>query len=161
VDDDALRKRVLGFLKKAKVASLATVDEAGNPHSCSIFFANDEQFRFFFVSAPDSDHSLHAARNANVAGAVYAHVRAPNRVHGIQFHGRCSPINDPDLRQHAWKHFSGKFPYVALPPLRQRFDAEQFYMVEMTWMRFTDNRKGFGWKQEVKMSETADERGSD
>lgn len=155
MDDDQLRRTVGSFLHKWKTASLATVGEKGRPHSCNIFFASDDLLRFFFVSSPQSSHSQYMLHNAHVSGAVYAHVRLPNRVHGLQYHGRCAVVNDADLREIAWRCYSRKYPFVLAPPLRKRFESEQFYMIEPTWLRFTDNRRGFGWKQEVKWVETA------
>jgi len=152
------------FLGKWKTACLATVDEAAAPHAANIQYAHDradDRLRLYFVSSPESAHSRHIAGNAVVAVTIYAHVRRPDHIHGLQIHGRCAVVAKPSAAwDDAWRVYSAKYPFVKVPPLRNRFMAESFYCVTPTWVRFIDNRRGFGFKQECTFENTGSGSGA-
>ncbi len=140
------------FLARWKTASLATVDEAGRPHAANVQYASirrDSRIELFYVSNETSAHSRHIAHTGQVAMTIYAHVRRPDHIHGVQLHGNAAPIlRDTPEWDAAWHVYSRRYPFVLLPPLRQRIAAETFYRVTPAWVRFVDNRKGFGFKRE-------------
>ena len=136
------------LLETSPTASLATTDERGRPHAADVWFASDDRLRLYFVSSPDSAHARHLAREGRVALTVYARTDRPDQVHGVQIHGRCSPIEDAAGRQEAWAIYAARFPFVAAPPYRQAVEAQRFYVVAPVWLRWIDNRKGFGFKVE-------------
>ena len=50
--------------------------------------------------------------------------------------------------------FCTKFPAVAAShTIRDRLKQERFYRVKPTWLRWVDNRRGFGWKYEMKIEQ--------
>ena len=53
------------------LCSLSTVDERGNPHSCHVYFAPDDELRLHFLSHPDAAHSRHIRDRGSVAISVY------------------------------------------------------------------------------------------
>lgn len=147
--DFDFKREVDAFLTAWKTASLATTDEHGRPHAANVQYAHDPSLRLYFISSPEAAHSRHVARSADVALTVYAHVNEWSDIHGVQLHGRCEVMPTGDLRDHAWRVFSTKYPQLAESDMiLKRIEAEQFYRVTPTWMRLIDNRRGFGWKVE-------------
>lgn len=137
------------FLKTWPTASLATIDENGSPHAANVQFAASDIEHLYFVSSSKSSHSLYVETNPNVAMSIYAHVDTPDQIHGIQLHGRCQAINEGADQDRAWDCYCEAFPFVLTNPMiEQRLRSEQFYVVTPTWMRYIDNRRGFGFKAE-------------
>lgn len=143
---------VHAFLSKWRTASLATVDAHNQPHAANVQYVHDEHWNLYFVSNPASAHSLHVEHQPQVALTVYAHTHAPNRIHGLQIHGICRRITDESESRHAWKLYSSKFVFVKLPGVRKIVKRESFYVVTPTWMRWIDNRRGFGFKVEKRLA---------
>jgi len=73
--------------------SLATVDQAGKPHAANLYFAPDDRLNLYFVSDAKSAHCRHVASRPDVAGTAYAPVRMWQQIKGVQFHGKCEPID--------------------------------------------------------------------
>jgi len=147
------RREIAAFLSLSRTLSLATVNEEGQPHAANLWFANDEQFCFYFVSDPGSEHSKHIARDPRVGLTVYAHLDEADQIHGIQAHGECRQIDGTESAS-ALGLFCTKFPAVAAShTIRDRLKGERFYRVKPTWLRWVDNRRGFGWKYEMKIEQ--------
>lgn len=139
------------FLATCRTASLATVDDHGRPHAANIQYAHDPRHCLYFVSSPESDHSRHIARRPDIALTIYAHNDKPESIHGLQLHGRCQAIEDDPARwNQVWEIYTAKFSFIrSLPQMRKMIEAQRFYCVHPTWMRWIDNRRGFGWKFET------------
>jgi uncharacterized protein YhbP (UPF0306 family) len=147
--DAELFAEMRAFLSAWPTASLATIDAYGDPHAANVMFALDADWHLYFVSSPDSAHSQHIARQPAVAMTIYAHVDEPSQIHGVQLHGVCEQVTDDHERQHAWQVYARRFPFVAAnPAMTQRVKKECFYRVTPAWVRWIDNRRGFGFKVE-------------
>jgi uncharacterized protein YhbP (UPF0306 family) len=159
--DRQLWQQIDEFLATWRTASLATVDDQGRPHAANIWYAcaavntGSDQPRpwpkpLFFVSNPDSAHSLHLARRPEVALTIYAHTDQAQQIHGLQMHGLCHMIEQPSERDQAMQIFSVRFPELATSPaILGRLESERFYRIDVTWLRWIDNRRGFGFKVEM------------
>lgn len=147
--DAELFAEIRAFLSQWPTASVATVDAHGEPHAANVMFALDGDWRLYFVSSPDSAHSQHIARQPAVAATVYAHVESWSEIQGVQLHGACNMVADETEWQHAWQVYTLRFPFIAAnPALVARVKQERFYRVAPTWLRWIDNRRGFGFKEE-------------
>jgi len=137
------------FLDTWRTASLATIDENSRPHAANVQFACRDIEHLYFVSSPDSAHSQHLIIEPRIAMTIHAYVDAPELIHGVQLHGRCTPVTDDKQKQIAWDCYTAAFPFIlSNPAIEQRVRDEQFYLVVPTWMRYIDNRRGFGFKVE-------------
>ena len=143
-----LAPEIATFLAASRTAALATADGAGRPHAANVRFACDDQWRFHWISAERSLHSRHIAARPDAALCVYGHDDAPARIHGLQVHGRARRLTD-DQRRHALAVYGQRYPeIVADPRFAALIQRESFYTLEPTWMRWIDNRRGFGFKVE-------------
>lgn len=135
------------FLALCKTASLATVDAQGVPFAANIQYTHDRAWRLYWVSSSSSAHSVNLGAKPQVAFSIYAHADSPEMIHGLQLRGNATLI-EADLRDEAYKLYAEKYPFVTGPPYDKAMRVQQFYCFTPTWLRWIDNRKGFGWKVE-------------
>ena len=146
-----LRSQIDAFLGRCRTASLATVGGDGRPHAANVQFVHDADLRLCWVSPPDAAHSRHIERLGRAAATVYAHADAdPATIHGVQLHGVAAPLPaDGDDVVGARALYVAKYPFVDEPPFSAMLDALRFYRLAPDWIRWIDNRRGFGWKAEL------------
>ena len=138
-----LVEKLRKFLRGISVMSLATVDDEGEPHAINAYFAADEDLNLFFVSHPQSAHSLHVRARPQVAVTVFAPVKMWQQVRGVQIHGECLRIEQDEWDQ-VWSVFLKKFPHMMT--IKQHVSDSQFYRIMPNWIRWTDNSVHFGYK---------------
>ena len=128
-------KRITDFIKRHHVLTLATVSSEGEPYCAACFYAYDkERNRLIFTSDDTTRHAQQMLENANVAVGITLETRIVGKVQGAQICGKAERGNEEDKRVYI-KHF----PYAAIAPLN-------IWIVEPTFIKFTDNTLGFGKK---------------
>ena len=148
-----LRDIVVTLMSEWRTASLATVDDDGCPHAANVNFVHDNDLNMYFISKPASAHASHIVRDPNVAMTIYAHVESHRDIHGIQLRGQCIALSDKVDRNAAFDLYAAKYPFVASNvAVRTIVKSETFYRLTPAWLRLTDNRVRFGWKQELDLS---------
>ena len=101
---DSLTPALRDFLAEVPTLSLATVDDAGHPHAANVNFASDESLSIYWLSKPESAHSLHLAARPAVAATAYAPFQSPSEIRGVQLHGEAGPAPDDEF-DHLWTLF--------------------------------------------------------
>ncbi len=131
-------KRIVDFIKKHHVLTLATSVENG-PYCANCFYVYlKEQNAFVFTSDLETKHVQDALENNYVAGSVVLETNVVGKIRGIQFNGYLYEPNG-ELRKLAKKAYMKRFPYALLMKTR-------FWILELTFIKLTDNRMGFGKK---------------
>ena len=57
------------YLKEGRMLQIATVD-GGQPWSCTVYYASDDDLNLYWISKPASRHSREIAQHAKVAGSI-------------------------------------------------------------------------------------------
>ena len=128
-------ERIIKFIKKHHVLTLATVNSEGMPYVANCFYAYDnKRNRFVFTSDLTTRHGTEMAANDSVALSIVLETRIVGRVQGLQVTGKAHRGDDE-----ARKSYIKRFPYAAAADL-------ELWMVEPTFMKLTDNTLGFGKK---------------
>lgn len=128
-------QRIVKFIKRHHVLTLATTNEAGEPYVANCFYAYDAQRnRIVFTSDETTRHGQEMASRGSVALSIVLETRIVGRVQGIQATGIAER---GDKEAHAC--YIKRFPYAAVAPLR-------LWMVRPTMFKLTDNTLGFGKK---------------
>ena len=136
---DMMNERIVRFLKKHHVLTLATAGEGGTLHCSNLFYAwLEEERAFVFTSSLDTKHAQDALRRPEVAASVVLETRVVGNVQGVQLRGVMFRPEDERL-QKAKKRYLRRFPYAAVMDL-------ELWLLEATWLKFTDNTLGFGKK---------------
>ena len=128
-------KRIVDFIKRHHVLTLATASSEGVPYCAACFYAYDkERNRLIFTSDDATSHAQQMLQNAKVAIGITLETRIVGKVQGIQICGTAKRGDDEDKRL-----YIKRFPYAALAPLN-------IWAVEPSFMKLTDNTLGFGKK---------------
>jgi uncharacterized protein YhbP (UPF0306 family) len=94
-----LKELITEYLDKSWFMQLATVKE-NKPWVCTVHFAHDNAFNFYWVSLPTRRHSLELVTNENIAGAIVQPITVKDKPRGIQFEGIAREISNADeIRQ--------------------------------------------------------------
>ena len=128
-------KRIVDFIKRHHVLTLATATSEGVPYCAACFYAYDkERNRLIFTSDDKTNHAQQMLQNANVAIGITLETRIVGKVQGVQICGKAERGGDEDK-----KIYIKRFPYAALAPLN-------IWAVEPSFIKLTDNTLGFGKK---------------
>jgi Pyridoxamine 5'-phosphate oxidase len=68
---DELGDRARSVIDANRYMALGTADEVGHPWVSPVWFATEDYRRFYWVSSPDSKHSLNLAAHPEVAIAIF------------------------------------------------------------------------------------------
>lgn len=128
-------KRIVDFIKRHHVLTLATISSKGEPYCAACFYAYDkERNRLIFTSDDTTRHAQQMAENSAVAIGITLETRVVGKVQGAQICGSAKRGDEEDK-----KAYIKRFPYAALAPLN-------IWAVEPTFIKYTDNTLGFGKK---------------
>ncbi|MBR1961453.1 MAG: pyridoxamine 5'-phosphate oxidase family protein [Alistipes sp.] len=128
-------KRIVDFIKRHHVLTLATTSGDGVPYCAACFYAYDkERNRLIFTSDDSTRHAQEMLRNRTVACGITLETRIVGKVQGAQICGTAERGNDEDKRV-----YIKRFPYAAVAPLN-------IWAVVPTFIKLTDNTLGFGKK---------------
>lgn len=131
--------------------TLATQGADGQPHAATVYFAADAQRRsLYFFSDAASQHSRDLATNPQAAVTIDPPAASWQEIRGLQLRGAVSLVpagGSPESEwQRAWQLYAEKFPFVR--ELREIVARNTLYAFHPRWARRTDNRRGFGFKEE-------------
>lgn len=130
-----LDKRIIDFMARHHVLTLATATTDGVPYCAACFYAYDKRRNLIiFTSDDNTQHAQQMTTNSSVAVAINLETRIVGKVQGIQICGTVRRGDEVDKSV-----YIKRFPYSALAPLN-------IWVVEPTFMKLTDNTLGFGKK---------------
>jgi uncharacterized protein YhbP (UPF0306 family) len=147
---DATRERLLSFLRKQQVVTVAVVEPEGTAHAAALFYAVDDELNLYVLTEPASRHGQAMARTGLVAGTIQRDRQEWQWIQGVQFRGRCRRLTGA-ARERGWNLFAARFPFVqhlSAAGLAQALGKTALWQIEPAWMRLINNRRGFGRKEE-------------
>jgi hypothetical protein len=133
-----IEKRIIRFFKKHHVLTIATA--VGNESWCAncFYVYLEEENSLVFTTDSETRHGQEFIKNPLVSGSVVLETRIIGKVRGIQFQGIISEPKDK-LLQKAKSAYLKRFPVAIL------MDTH-LWVVDLTLIKMTDNRLGFGKK---------------
>lgn len=149
------RRRVLDYLQTHRVMTLATVGGNG-PDAAAVFYASRE-LEFYFLSAPHSRHCRNVQLEPQVAVTIHEDYAEWSAIQGVQMSGIVRQLEAAEIDP-ARTLFATKFPDV---PLQQGASGAvanavlqaHWYVLSVTWLRFIDNSRMFGHRNEWSRAE--------
>lgn len=136
--------QILKYISLHHLMTLATVVN-NQPHCASVFyvFLPDEKL-LIFKSNKETKHIQDALVNPNVASTIATEMKKINTLQGLQFGGRFWELKE-NLLEKAKQKYLQKFPMA-------RLIKGNFWAMELSTIKMTDNRFGFGkkliWKKQ-------------
>jgi hypothetical protein len=159
--DQPLRDAIVALLGRHATATLATADAGGRPWAATVFFASDADLNLLFVTDPRTRHGRDLAASGRAAATVGPDVATWDDVLGVQLEGVAAVLEGPE-RDAALACYLAKFPDVGRLFAAPRNDGERligerlrrtaFWQLRPEWLRLVDNRRGFGWKGELRLA---------
>lgn len=136
--------RIIKFINKHHVLTLAT-SNANIPYCANCFYVYSEDDNLLiFTSDFETKHIRDIVNQNIVAGSVVLETNVIGKIQGIQFQGKISEPKGEMLKKVKSKYLK-RFPVAMLM-------KTTLWQVELTFLKFTDNRLGFGkkliWGQE-------------
>lgn len=131
-------RRIIRFLSKHHVLTIAT--SIGNEPwcaNCFYVYLKDEN-ALVFTTDRETRHGQEFIKNPVVAGSVVLETRIIGMIRGIQFQGIVSVLEGKDLEKATWAYLR-RFPVAVLMETK-------LWKVDLTYIKMTDNRLGFGKK---------------
>ncbi len=137
--------KIVGFIKEHHVLTLATsVKNVPYCANCFYVYLEDENM-FVFTSDNDTKHVQDVLQNSYVGGSVVLETSIIEKIQGIQFNGKMY-LPRGDLKKKAKKTYMKRYPFAVLM-------KTQLWIVELDFIKLTDNHLGFGkkliWKKDV------------
>ncbi len=142
---DKPEKRVVDFIKEHHVLTLATSNN-NQPYCANCFYAYlEDKNAFVFTSDMDTKHIKDALVQNYVAGSVVLETKIVGKIQGVQFNGILYQP-EGELLSKVKKVYLKKFPVAVLM-------KTTLWVLDLTFIKMTDNRLGFGkkliWKKDI------------
>jgi uncharacterized protein YhbP (UPF0306 family) len=131
-------ERIIRFFKKHHVLTVAT-SVNDEPWCANCFYVYlEKENSLVFTTDPETRHGKEFLKNKIVAGSVVLETRIIGKIRGIQFQGI---VSEPEgvLSERVKRSYLKRFPVAML------MDTH-LWVVELTNIKMTDNRLGFGKK---------------
>lgn len=127
--------------------TLATTGLDGAPHAAAVYFAaSEDQQALYFFSAASSQHSLDLTANPQAAATIHPLVQGWQEIRGLQLRGWVKVVPPGEEWEQAWQRYLVKFPFAG--DIKEVVARNTLYAFHPTWVRWIDNRRGFGHKEE-------------
>jgi uncharacterized protein YhbP (UPF0306 family) len=150
-DPGLLRQQVLDYLAKHTVMTLATMGPDG-PWAAAVFYCTRD-FDLFFLSAGHTRHALNLSSDPQVAATIQENYHDWPEIQGIQLSGLVEVLAGKE-REVAMALYKLKYPFVktASPAIKEGLQRLGWYRLAPEKLYFIDNRKGFGHRDEIDLS---------
>jgi hypothetical protein len=130
--------RIVKFFRKHHVLTIATTVE-NEPWCANCFYVYlEKENALVFTTDLKTRHGKEFLKNLHVAGTVVLETSIIGKIRGIQFQGTVSEPTG-ELAVKAKNTYLRRFPVAML------MDTHLWF-VKLTYIKFTDNRLGFGKK---------------
>ena len=130
--------RVVDFINEHHVLMLAT-SKNNLPYCANCFYAYDqEKNKLIFTSDENTKHISDTKTQNIVAGSIVLETKTIGKIQGIQFNGIITEATNNKYKT-ANKLYLKRFPYAILK-------TTKLWIVDLTFIKMTDNRLGFGKK---------------
>lgn len=134
----SIDQRIIDFIREHHVLTLATVRN-NVPYCSNCFYVYVGQWNaFVFTSEKKTKHIQDTHHQNQVAGSVVLETSVVGKIQGIQFNGTIREALGEEYKT-ARRAYLKRFPFAILK-------QTDLWIVELTFVKMTDNRLGFGKK---------------
>ncbi|MDE1823486.1 MAG: pyridoxamine 5'-phosphate oxidase family protein [Candidatus Micrarchaeota archaeon] len=104
---------------------LATSGKDGKPWACPVFFAHDQDYNFYFMSATDSLHVKNINENDNVGIVIFDSNVPVGNSDEVQAAGHASVVEKDDIKRVIGIYSKKLYPKSPMPPT-ERYRPEDY-----------------------------------
>ncbi|MBN2683489.1 MAG: pyridoxamine 5'-phosphate oxidase family protein [Bacteroidales bacterium] len=134
----AIDPKITEFINEHHVLTLATSSNE-KPYCANCFYVLlESENSLVFTTDRETRHGMEALKNPAVAGSIVLETNIIGKIQGVQFTGK---MYEPEgeLLKKAKKRYLKRFPVAMLM-------KTNIWVIELEFIKFTDNRLGFGKK---------------
>lgn len=143
---EAPDERILRFIGRHRVMTLAATAAEGDVWCCNLFYACIAPGKTFpggalvFTSPEKTLHATYMTENPSVAGSIVLESKVVGKLQGLQLRGTVIRADkNPTLCETAKKAYLKRFPFAALI-------LSDLWVLALSRLKYTDNTLGFGTK---------------
>ncbi|HAN18863.1 MAG: hypothetical protein A2X13_07810 [Bacteroidetes bacterium GWC2_33_15] len=130
--------RIIEFIKKHHVLTLASSNQ-NIPYCANCFYVySEDENMLVFTSDHETKHVSDFLTQDIVAGSIVLETSVIGKIQGVQFQGKVFEPGGELLSKVKMKYLT-RFPVAMLM-------KTTIWVVELSFLKFTDNRLGFGKK---------------
>lgn len=130
--------RIVKFISKHHVLTLAT-SKNNIPYCANCFYVYyEEKNVLVFTTDHVTKHAQDATLQNTVAGSIVLETNVVGKIQGVQFQGKMYEPQEELLKKVKARYLK-RFPVAMLM-------KTHLWVVELSFLKFTDNRLGFGKK---------------
>lgn len=131
-------RKIEAFIEEHHVMTLATYG-ADTLHCCNLFYVYVPDTRIFVVtSSAETFHVHQLEQDDRIAASIVLETSVVGQIRGLQIRGTMRRPKGERLRS-ARKAYLKRFPFAV-------FMDVDIWMIEPDYLKYTDNRLGFGKK---------------
>lgn len=113
------------ILAHNKYMVVATSGEGGDPWAAPVFFAHDEAYNLYFLSAVDSRHVENIAKNPKVSLVIFDSAQSIGSSEEVQIEGKASLVEESEISKVIEIYCSKLFPKSEIPAL-ERYNPQNY-----------------------------------
>lgn len=131
------KKRLLDYLRSRDLLVLATE----GPTASTLYYGIDEDFNFYIVTSPSSEHGINFSKNPNVACVVVdtnQKMLKTKHKSGVQLKGKIEQVSEKDLKiaLEVWSHFNKNLAEKFFKNITERKWKDRVFVIkpsEIKW----------------------------
>jgi len=129
-------EKIVSFIEEHHLLSCSLVYENKTYSFSAFYLFLEDTPRFIISSKEDTLHVKLLEQNPNVSGVIHLETKTIGKIQGLQYIGVIKKASDEEARE-----YLGRYPYASvLNPT--------YYRISIDYIKYTDNRLGFGTKLE-------------
>ena len=146
------KEKISDFLSAESTLTLATLNGAAAVHACDLFFVHDDELSLYFISGPETSHTLNVAEQGKVAVTVHRSTWEWIDIVGIQIHGIVETVPSESVSL-IWELYRSKFKFA--DEFKKEIARSIWFRIVPGWIRLIDNSVRFGYREEFSSASQA------
>lgn len=138
------RESIKKICEENELLALATVSEKSEAFNATAFYVFDQNFNFYILTEPDTDHGENLDKNPSISLSIYdSQQEWTDEKQGLQVFGEAEKLEGEKISE-AFKLYAERFPglekFVFGPEEMERLDSE-FYVIRPDRIKIFDEPK--------------------
>ncbi|MCA9391937.1 pyridoxamine 5'-phosphate oxidase family protein [candidate division WWE3 bacterium] len=109
--DTQLVEMAKGIIEANQYMTIASCDESGNAWASTVCYAYDDDYKFYWVSFPNTKHQQNIKNNPNISFTIFDSHQDWGNGDGVQIEATAQQVSLTDLPHATKVYFSRNYPY--------------------------------------------------
>ncbi|MFB6241313.1 MAG: pyridoxamine 5'-phosphate oxidase family protein [Candidatus Nanosalina sp.] len=144
ISPEEAEESIREIAEENELLALATVSEDSEAFNATAFFVYDEDFKFYILTEPDTDHCENLRGNPSISLSIYdSRQDWGDEKQGLQVFGEAEQVSEekiPEVLNLYLERFPGLGEWVSEPDEMEKIDSK-FYVVRPDRIKIFDEPK--------------------